>query len=378
MGLLCRHDRLLCVVNLTSAGEKQFYAFALLEWLFQQLPDDWHVGLLYDIACQIHRSMIKGGFLKEYFPRMHFAVSVFHAYGHQWPCQLTYHPRKCCGFGLTDGEGCERFWSSIKKLIPCLRISGRNRRRFVLDRQFHHLKKDTLRNLGLNLNKKHKRAEKCIKEATEKLADLGVTEEELRKEWEAQVAKQTMPLPRQDKNQADKALERIMSLREERDDLHLRIRKLRQTKKTTADDCVETLENIEEDLSSAQIALETTTKHLQATEKVLGLSGAEAKARLKALKGNEFLRYRMNARALKNCIRSKLISQKFEWRRLERAYRNHVTRMLSLLIFRGIVLTMFLQRRKTTLKRKPYSNVEQSLSRCWFPNITALLNSCGI
>ncbi|KIJ26859.1 hypothetical protein M422DRAFT_82689, partial [Sphaerobolus stellatus SS14] len=56
MGLLCRHGRLLCVVNLTSAGEKQFYAFALLEWLFQQLPDDWHIGLLYDIACQIDRS----------------------------------------------------------------------------------------------------------------------------------------------------------------------------------------------------------------------------------------------------------------------------------------------------------------------------------
>ncbi|KIJ32650.1 hypothetical protein M422DRAFT_184280 [Sphaerobolus stellatus SS14] len=122
--MLCRHDRLLWVVNLTSAGEKQFYVYALLERLFQELPGDWDVGLLYDIACQIQRSMMKWGFLKDVFPRMHFAVSVFHAYGHQWACQLVYHPRKCEGFGLTDGEGCERFWSSIKRLIPSLRISG--------------------------------------------------------------------------------------------------------------------------------------------------------------------------------------------------------------------------------------------------------------
>ena len=26
--------------------------------------------------------------------------------------------------GLSDGEGCERFWSAIKGLIPSLRISG--------------------------------------------------------------------------------------------------------------------------------------------------------------------------------------------------------------------------------------------------------------
>jgi hypothetical protein len=51
-------------------------------------------------------------------------LSIFHAYGHQWPCQLIYHPRKCIGFGLSDGEGCERFWSSIRRLIPNLRVSG--------------------------------------------------------------------------------------------------------------------------------------------------------------------------------------------------------------------------------------------------------------
>jgi hypothetical protein len=59
MALLCRHDRVLWLANLTSPGEKQHYALALLQRLFQELPEDWEVGLLYDIACQIHRSIIK-------------------------------------------------------------------------------------------------------------------------------------------------------------------------------------------------------------------------------------------------------------------------------------------------------------------------------
>jgi hypothetical protein len=124
MALLCRHDRVLWVVNMTSAGEKQHYALALLQRLFEHIPDSMTVGVLYDIACQLHRSCLKWGFLSNFLHRIIFAVSVFHAYGHQWPCQLIYHPRKRPGFGLTDGEGCERFWSAIKKLIPSLRVSG--------------------------------------------------------------------------------------------------------------------------------------------------------------------------------------------------------------------------------------------------------------
>jgi len=55
---------------------------------------------------------------------MIFGISIFHAFGHQWSCQITYNPRLRDGFGLADGEGCERFWSSIRKLIPGLRVSG--------------------------------------------------------------------------------------------------------------------------------------------------------------------------------------------------------------------------------------------------------------
>lgn len=67
---------------------------------------------------------LKWGLLEELANRLVFAVSVFHAYGHQWACQLVFHPRKREGFGLTDGEGCERFWSAIRHLIAAMRVSG--------------------------------------------------------------------------------------------------------------------------------------------------------------------------------------------------------------------------------------------------------------
>ena len=59
MALLCRHDRPIFLVNMTSAGERQYYALALIRALFKHLPDDWSIGLLYDVACQLERSMCK-------------------------------------------------------------------------------------------------------------------------------------------------------------------------------------------------------------------------------------------------------------------------------------------------------------------------------
>lgn len=55
---------------------------------------------------------------------MTFAISAMHAYGHQWGCQLVYNPRIREGLGLTDGEGVERFWSRLRKLIGITRSSA--------------------------------------------------------------------------------------------------------------------------------------------------------------------------------------------------------------------------------------------------------------
>jgi Kyakuja-Dileera-Zisupton transposase len=59
MALVCRHDRVIFMVNLRDAGEKQYPALAIIKQLFMGLPDVWNVGILYDIGCQLHKSITK-------------------------------------------------------------------------------------------------------------------------------------------------------------------------------------------------------------------------------------------------------------------------------------------------------------------------------
>lgn len=59
MAMVCRHDRVLFMANLRDSGEKRYYALALLKRLFQELPTSWTAGVLYDIGCQLHRTITK-------------------------------------------------------------------------------------------------------------------------------------------------------------------------------------------------------------------------------------------------------------------------------------------------------------------------------
>ena len=59
MALVCNHDRPLFMVTLKDPGERQYNAIALVNRLFKELPSRWRVGLLYDIGCQIHSSIVK-------------------------------------------------------------------------------------------------------------------------------------------------------------------------------------------------------------------------------------------------------------------------------------------------------------------------------
>lgn len=63
-------------------------------------------------------------FSDDIMARVMFRTSAMHAYGHQWVCQLVYNPRLTEGMGLTDGEGVERLWSRLRKLIGITRTSA--------------------------------------------------------------------------------------------------------------------------------------------------------------------------------------------------------------------------------------------------------------
>lgn len=78
----------------------------------------------YDIACKL-----KATFRDS---QIAFVVPAMHAYGHSWPCQLTNSIRFKSDVGLTDGEGCERLWSYLRRFSAQTKeMTHDNRRRFL-------------------------------------------------------------------------------------------------------------------------------------------------------------------------------------------------------------------------------------------------------
>jgi Kyakuja-Dileera-Zisupton transposase len=129
----------LAVTSMWTAREKQFYVFVLLETVLKHVPSHWRIGALYDIGCQMDQTLKKWRFMPEWLPCLEWGVLIFHAYGHQWACQLWYHPHKSELWGLSDGEGCEWFWSELHKLIPGLWVTGYHQCLFILDLQVEHI-----------------------------------------------------------------------------------------------------------------------------------------------------------------------------------------------------------------------------------------------
>ncbi|KAI8334906.1 hypothetical protein BD560DRAFT_414269 [Blakeslea trispora] len=61
-----------------------------------------------------------------------YAVPIFHAHAHNIHCQIQYNPRYSDHFGLTDGEGIERFWSYTSQFISMTRSMSKDRRQLLL------------------------------------------------------------------------------------------------------------------------------------------------------------------------------------------------------------------------------------------------------
>ncbi|KAJ7747630.1 hypothetical protein DFH07DRAFT_962422 [Mycena maculata] len=278
--LLCRDDRVLWIINMHSAGEKQFNVIALMETLFQHLPLDIAVGVLYDVACAMERACRKWGFLGRFIDRLSFTVSVFHAYGHEWACQILFHPRKHGGFGFTNGEGCEHLWHSISHLIAQLHISG-NGFSAVTD-----------------IAEKHR-------EATQVLVDSGKPVSLLRKQWAFQVLAQTKPVQRRSKNRSQQVVNAVVLLRA--------AVKTRQQNVQYARDRF--LEAVDED------TLHKAQKNLRLKEQELGVDQHQA---LKKLSTNGYIGLRMKARTLKRRLRDRLRAWRFELDKVEQSFRRLV------------------------------------------------------
>ncbi|KAJ7727054.1 hypothetical protein B0H16DRAFT_1331768 [Mycena metata] len=318
MALLCRHDRVLFVVNMHSAGEKQFNVVALMETLFQHLPLNIRVGLLYDVACSFERSCRKWGFLSRFLERLAFAVSVFHAFGHEWACQLLYHPRKRIGFGFTNGEGCERFWHSISHLIAHLRICAYHNRLYTLDSQMEHAAEASLTRLGAWVARRYKHSQSKRVEATKALAECGYSIATLRTQWQLQVAAQTKPLPKRSKNGGQQAVSNIILLRGSVKTQKQVVTEVREAFVAAVRAERPDAGALKIDLETAEAALEATKEKLHRKERDLGFAERED---LKKLLNSQYMRLVMNARALKLRLIQRLQHRKFEMDPVERACR---------------------------------------------------------
>ncbi|KAH9462420.1 hypothetical protein Pst134EB_006313 [Puccinia striiformis f. sp. tritici] len=142
MGLCCRHDAAIYMGNIFKSGEQRCLPVTMINELLTQCEADRPIGILYDIGCSLDKYMGARELLAEHRPRLSFGTSVFHAYVHNWVCQLQYHPRLNDGWGLSDGEGLERLWSYLSPLVSNLRYSTRNHRLAAIAHrlEYHNLK----------------------------------------------------------------------------------------------------------------------------------------------------------------------------------------------------------------------------------------------
>ncbi|KZO89545.1 hypothetical protein CALVIDRAFT_464841, partial [Calocera viscosa TUFC12733] len=193
--LVCRHDVPLFVCDITTPGERQEYAFALIWALLAELPSRATIGVLYDIGCQVDHSCDMFGYLGNDRHRVTFACSVLHAYGHEWACQVVYNPRRRSGFGLTDGEGSERVWSRTRRLIPILRRANDSRRTFALERKLQRCGATMIETLGSWMKKKYKLISRHRSAALEDIRGSGLTESQLRDLLEEQKKDSARPIP---------------------------------------------------------------------------------------------------------------------------------------------------------------------------------------
>jgi hypothetical protein len=123
----------------------------------------------------------------------------------------------------------------------------------------------------------------------------------------------------QSKNIADRAISNIL---EKRDILKRKKRNLVQARKTLERKAQagtpQEIQASEAEVESLEAVINQLERNISQQTLVLGIT---AKTKLSSLKGNDFLRLRMNSLALREKIIQNLVSRRFEMEKLERLVR---------------------------------------------------------
>jgi hypothetical protein len=180
----------------------------------------------------------------------------------------------------------------------------------------------SLHSLGLWLSRKWIACHQRKQESSAILDDVqesGITRENLRREWAAQVTEQTKPLLRQSHTLANKIIHEVLALKSTSDLYQTEINRYEEMLVAGAYEDGMDIADVTlhlEDLQKKHIHTQRAIDHKRASLDVDG------RLSLHKLLNNKFLQMRMNALALKNRIRSRLRQRKFELEGLERAYRH--------------------------------------------------------
>ncbi|KAF9503387.1 hypothetical protein BS47DRAFT_1309825 [Hydnum rufescens UP504] len=309
-----------------TPSEQQFYALALIDVIMAELPTHWQVGILYNIGCQIHCSILKWNLLPQWIPQIVFGISVFHAYCHQWVCQLWYNPRKGGVWGLTDGEGCECLWNDLRHLIPNLHVTGFHRHLFVLDLQIEHLDHLKMQQAGVWLEKHVKAMKAHLIIAQEKRARIPLSDKFLQSQFEEQRAYQSQPLERQSKKKGFLAVEKILAVRQHLDAARDLVEALqKQLIAIPVSDTIATRNEVGE-ITSALAEQEKVVSCLSKQEDdltaILKLGDLVSYDNLKKMKDHPWFEHQLNMRALKARILAKACQRNFEAHNLTGAFRS--------------------------------------------------------
>ncbi|KAH6890244.1 hypothetical protein BKA70DRAFT_1376547 [Coprinopsis sp. MPI-PUGE-AT-0042] len=182
MALCCRHDIPIL----------QKYAVALLAKLFDLLPSEATVIAFYDVGCVLDQSLQTYDYLPgSITSRLSFVTSAMHAYAHQWACQLKYNPRMRPFIGLSDGEGTERIWSCLRKIIPLARVSGRSHRLWLINNLLASVGEEMRDSLGEWLKQRSNAIANFRRAAQAELAECSTPIQELCTLWDDQKKSQS-------------------------------------------------------------------------------------------------------------------------------------------------------------------------------------------
>ncbi|KAA1065754.1 hypothetical protein PGT21_009265 [Puccinia graminis f. sp. tritici] len=164
-----------------------------------------------------------------------FGTSVFHAYVHEWSCQLRYNPRLNQGWGMSDGEGLERIWSFLSPLISPLRYSTKNHRLVALNiRMNHH------NDMGKINTDRGKHVEQVMKDSQDVLRALeeqsGLQWNHFKIQWERQREIQLSTIETATEKETREQVEELVLLEDKLRETHQEMIELRNTRRRNRTD----------------------------------------------------------------------------------------------------------------------------------------------